>query len=127
MVEFIILAILATAIGVGGQTILKKRVNQVGEADFSGINTIIIFAVKAILNPYVLSGLFLSSVAAFFWISILSKNDLSFAYPLCSGLFFIAILFSSKFFLKENINFYNLAGTAVIFIGFLIMIKSRQL
>ena len=119
MLEIIILTIILVSIGVCGQLIIKNGMNQVGEIhlQFSNITDSFWEIVRIFQEPKVWIGLTLSGIAAIFWLIILSKANLSFAYPLAGGIFYIALMITSWLWLGEKITFFQLTGTIIIIIG----------
>ncbi len=68
------------------------------------------------LSPLVIGGFFLYGVAAVVWLFVLSKLDLSAAYPFV-GLGFVVTMLFSVFLLGENITSQRLIGTLLIAVG----------
>lgn len=64
--------------------------------------------------------LFTLAIYAVFWQKLLKKIDLSVAYVNKGMLLFWSMLWSI-FLFKEHITLYNLLGTAIIFIGILVV------
>jgi len=69
-----------------------------------------------LLNPFIFFG-GVAYVASFvLWLYILSKNKVSFVYPVMS-LSYVAVMILSVYFLKEKVNFYQWLGGALIILG----------
>lgn len=115
--------IAATIIGVSGQILIKKGISAIGEVDITKINFPL--AIKILTNSLIILGLALSALAAFFWILILSKNKLSYIYPITASLFYVGIFFASKIFLKESLNSVSILGILIIFIGIVILSRGN--
>jgi len=80
------------------------------------ISTILHQYTRILLNPFVLAGLFGFFVSALVWLYVLSRLELSFAYPFVA-LNYILILFGSYFLLKETIPPNKVIWGGVIVIG----------
>ncbi|MTK14018.1 MAG: EamA family transporter [Clostridiaceae bacterium] len=57
------------------------------------------------------------------WIKVLSKVELSYAYPMVS-IGYILIMFFSYFIFKENISLIRIAGVIFIIIGVILVARS---
>ncbi len=79
MTNFIMVFIVA-ALGVSGQVLFKRGML------LSGSSQISLDSIKTTFTPYLLLGLILCVVGLLFWVIILSRVELGFAYPclLCS-------------------------------------------
>jgi drug/metabolite transporter (DMT)-like permease len=111
-------------VGVAGQTTIKLGIENSGASEGLSIFPLSILA-QAIRSPLVLLGLFLYGVGAIAWILVLSRVDLSFAYPFLA-LNFILITISSRVLLSESIPLLRWVGIAVICIGILVVAASEQ-
>ena len=117
---FILIPVTAAAIG---QMILKVGMNQIGELKFS--DGLFDMVWKLISNVYVVGGLVFFGVNAFLWLVVLSKEKLSFAYPMVAFAYVLTILLS-KFVLHEEIPLLRWAGLGIIICGILMIAKSSS-
>jgi len=117
---FIIASIL---LNIFGQFSIKYGVNQFGNINLN--KNIFNVLIKLIFQPYVILGLLIYAIGSVFWILALSKNDLSFAYPLLS-IGYILILVISYFFLKEEITFTKILGVILISAGICFIFLSNK-
>lgn len=115
---FILIPVIAAAIG---QMILKVGMTQVGEIKMTG--NIIGSFIKMFTNWYVLGGLAFFGVNSFLWLIVLSREKLSFAYPMVAFAYVVTILLS-KFILHEEIPFLRWLGLGIIICGILMIAKS---
>lgn len=103
------------AIGVVGQLFLKLGMQQIGT--FSLMDKgIILQYVRIIFNPYVFFGLFFYFLSSLFWLYLISRVPLSFAYPMIS-ISYILVALASQVLFHEQINMVNWFGILVIMIG----------
>lgn len=77
----------------------------------------------ALFSPLVFSGLIVYGVSVIAWLWVLSKVDLSIAYPFV-GISFIFTLLMGIFLLNESLNGYKIAGTVMIAVGCFLVSKS---
>jgi len=80
------------------------------------------FLLKALVSPGVILGLALYGLGAMLWLIVLSKEDVSFAFPLVSLAYVIAIVLSA-IILKENVTPPRIIGSIVIIIGIFIIAR----
>jgi len=66
-------------------------------------------------------GLFFYAVSFVLWIVILRGGSLNFIYPVVTGMVYISVMAGSYLVLKEPITVKQLAGTAVILVGVVLM------
>lgn len=58
------------------------------------------------------------------WLYILSKNDLSIAFPVASGVLYIGLLIGSILWLQEGIGVMRISGVFLILIGIILVSRS---
>jgi len=106
--------IFVVALNVCGHVFLKVGMNQVGGFDQKPVMQ---FALSAISNPFVLLGLagYVTSVAGY--IAVLSKTELSIAYPILMSTGYALVVLVSFLWLKEPFNLLKWVGIMLIFVG----------
>ena len=107
-------------LAVSGQIFIKQGVNKIGSFSEMQLGQ---FLLKSIESPLVIMGLILYFISAAIWVMVLSKVDLSFAYPMLS-LGYILILFLSWAFLHETISPVRIAGVVLIIAGVYFVFRS---
>ncbi len=113
---FDILAIFISIIlAVIGQLLLKMGMLRIGKVSFN-ISTLVHQYAKILLNPLVIAGLFSFFISMLIWLYVLSRMELSFAYPFVA-LNYVLILLGSYFLLKEAITPMKVMGVIVIVVG----------
>jgi drug/metabolite transporter (DMT)-like permease len=76
-----------------------------------------------IAEKFVVIGIALYAIATLLWLVVLSKEELSFAYPMLAiGYILIAIF--GKIFFGENVTFVRFLGILLISIGVFLLLKS---
>ena len=113
---FDVLAIfISILLAVAGQLLLKMGMLRIGKFSFN-ISTLVHQYIKILLNPLVIAGLFGFFISMLIWLYVLSRMELSFAYPFVA-LNYVLILFGSYFLLKEAITPMKVIGVIVIVVG----------
>ncbi len=112
---YIVAMFFSLLLSVVGQLLLKKGMNRVGHVSL--LNTGMLKTVfRMLTNFYVIVGgvVFVASLAL--WLVVLSKLDISYAYPIV-GINYVAIALSSKIFFKEKVSLYRWVSIFVICVG----------
>ncbi|KKK95390.1 hypothetical protein LCGC14_2673290 [marine sediment metagenome] len=119
---FDILAIfISIFLAVVGQLLLKVGMLRIGKFSFN-ISTLVHQYTRILLNPFVIAGLLVFFFSMLIWLYVLSRMELSFAYPFVA-LNYVLILFGSYFLLKETITLPKMIGVVVIIIGVYLVAK----
>jgi multidrug transporter EmrE-like cation transporter len=58
------------------------------------------------------------------WLLILSRNELSVAYPIAIGLALVGTTAAGLWILSEPVTMWRLAGSAFVFLGIAMLVKS---
>jgi len=116
----IILIFVSILLAVSGQFLLKKGMNKIGNVNLSEVGSVLI---KVMSNGYILTALVVFCVAFFLWLLVLSKFDLSFAYPLVS-IGYILVALVSFVFLKENLSLMRWVGIILIAVGSFVVTRT---
>lgn len=101
-----------------GQLVLKWRINRYGELP-EGLHEKFGFFAKALLDPFILSGLCAAFAASLFWMAAMTKFEISFAYPFMSLAFVLVFVFSVALF-GETVTPQKTAGVLLIVAGILV-------
>ena len=121
MPPFIALLI-AISFSVVGEMLLKAGMNQVGSLEFTGWHAIPQL-VRAFTNPAVLGGFILIFGGSLFWLSVISRSHLSWAYPMLSMSYVIVVVLSAIFF-SEPITTWRVVGVLTIIAGVFMVYRS---
>ena len=114
--------LISVLLNVSGQLCIKKGALVKGPLDLH-LSRILWTVYHAFSNPFIILGLFLYGVSAFFWIIALSRVDLSYAYPVLS-LGYIIIMLLSYWLFQENLSTLRVLGTLTVVIGLCLIFKS---
>ncbi len=112
---------ISIAAGVAGQTSIKLGLTgSSGSAPIAGLLSVIMLILT---SPLVLFGLILYGLGALTWIAVLSRLNLSYAYPFLA-LNFVLIALVSWLVLGEAIPMTRWLGIGCICVGILIAARS---
>lgn len=103
-------------ISVTGQFFLKTGINKLGEV--SGLELM----KGALLSPMVWFGMCFYGVGMFTWFAVLSKFDLSVAYPSLSFGYILVLLISWRF-LGEDMSVSKIVGVLCIMVGIFFLFR----
>jgi len=118
--------ILAASIllNVCGQISIKQSIlnfqSSAGEDAYFGLST----AGPILFSPLTLLGLALYGVSAMFWISALSRVELSYAYPLL-GVGYVLVALAAWQLWGESLGLQRIVGTLVVGFGVYLVGTSR--
>ncbi|MEM5875413.1 MAG: EamA family transporter [Candidatus Aenigmatarchaeota archaeon] len=117
----LILILTSILFGVFGQISLKHGMNNLGPLEIKDIFSRKLFSI--IFEKFVFIGIVFYLIATLIWLVILSKIELSTAYPMLAiGYVIIALL--SKFLLNENLTLLKFVGIVLISVGVFLVLKS---
>jgi len=121
MIDIIVLILICVVLASFGQVYMKKGLLESGEIKINELLTKKIFSVVFQKNIFI--GLILYLISMSFWLIVLSRTELSFAYPLI-GLGYVLTAFLAKFYFNENITLIRLFGILLIISGAALIMKS---
>ena len=123
MNKSLLLILVSVGLAVAGQVFLKVGMGQVGSIGSSSIANWQSTLFKVITTPQVWIGLLLYGLSALSWLIVLSRVDLSFAYPF-AALGYAAVVLVSWLYLKEPISLLRWWGVLVICVGVILIARS---
>lgn len=98
-----------------GELFLKRGMTEVGLLDFTGPN-LVPTLIRVATNPSIWIGFIGFGGGSLFWLSVISRVPLSFAYPML-GLNFVIIAVESAIFLGEALTPLTVVGALVVGAG----------
>lgn len=110
------LLLIAMSLTVTGELMLKTGINRIGGELNLSFSTIVPAALKLFSNLFIVGGFAFVFGGALFWLAVLSRWDLSLAYPLLSISYIIGIILS-VLILKEKVTLLQVFGVLVIITG----------
>lgn len=115
----ILLLVLAIIFNATANILMKLGAKQMGSV---GVN---LDSVKAfVTNPFIWAGLVSFGLALMFYTYVLTKMNLSVAYPLITSLGFLIVVSFSVFYLHESVNWMHMLGLVLVLAG-LFLITQR--
>lgn len=117
-----LLILLSVLLSSMGQLLFKAGMDRVGYFKFSLAN-ILPIAWDVATNFYIVSGLALYVISLVVWLMILSRVDVSYAYPMLS-IGYIVTLFAAYFLFQEQLSWIRILGVFVIIGGVYLVSKT---
>ena len=124
MVKYVVLVLILVDVilNVTGQLSLKYGMSKMGNFALS-LSTLPPMFLRAATNLYVLFGLVCYGLGFMVWLIVLSKSEVSYAYPLISlGYVFTAILARAMF--GEAVGVTRMAGIMITCLGVFLIARS---
>ena len=118
-IVFILFTVLTNA---AAQLMLKYGMMQLGPLSFAGVNPAL-KVLQIVFSPWVFAGLFTFVVSMASHLYVLSKVELSFAYPFLS-LAYVAVAVFAYFVFREDLNALRIAGIGFICVGTVLIAQS---
>ncbi|MFA4858883.1 MAG: EamA family transporter [Candidatus Margulisiibacteriota bacterium] len=115
-----VLLIISVSLAVIGQLLMKYGMKMIGTFPLTQLFPRLI---SIVFNPFVFAGLAAFALSAVFWLAVLSRFDLSMAYPLVSLGYIIVVLVSMIVF-KEPVGWVRWMGVAAIVFGVILVSRS---
>jgi drug/metabolite transporter (DMT)-like permease len=116
---FILFTVMTNA---AAQLILKQGMMVLGPVSFDGVNPLLKI-LQIVFSPWVFFGLCVFVISMASHLYVLSKVELSFAYPFLS-LAYVAVAVFAYFVFREDLNAYRIAGIAFICVGTVLIAQS---
>lgn len=107
-----------------GQLMMKTGMTAVGRLTLETLFSLATFS-RILTTPFVLGGLCFYVVSMLSWFVVLSRIELSFAYPML-GLNYVLILLFSWLVLGEHVTLVRTAGVLLIFLGVILISRSAR-
>lgn len=124
MLFTLLIAFVAILLLVGGQTLLKVGLNDVGGVSlFAGdpIGSLL----SLFRTPWVILGFVCYGVSSILWLDVLSKLDFSLAFPMVS-LTYVFQLLIGRFIFHEMVGLDRVVGVLLILSGLFFVIRSGR-
>ncbi|MFO1171422.1 MAG: EamA family transporter [Hyphomicrobiaceae bacterium] len=119
IIPLILFTVLTNAIA---QIMLKRGMLTIGPLDFSASSPVMTI-LKVVFQPFVFAGLCIFVVSMASHLYVLSKVELSFAYPFLSLAYVVVLAFAWLVF-GEQVGPLRVAGVALICLGTVLVAQS---
>jgi drug/metabolite transporter (DMT)-like permease len=116
------LILLCVMINVTGQILLRYGASKLGQITFSCRALPALFRQVA-LNPFILGSLTCAGAGLLLWLVVLSRAEVSFAYPMVSISYVFTALAAWRL-LGENLNPTRILGIVLICAGIFLIARS---
>jgi len=120
--KYIPLILAGVLLNAAAQIVIKKGMMEIGNFEFS-VQNILPIGFKVMQCPYIILGILFYIVSLGLWLMVLSRVDVSYAYPMLSVGYIVAALFG-KYFFGEPVGLVRWAGIIVICIGVYLITRS---
>lgn len=117
------LILFGVLLNAGAQLLLKAGMSQIGHFDFNLANAVPI-GVKVMANPPILTGLCLYVVSVGVWLLVLSRVQVSYAYPMLS-IGYVVNAFAAYYLFGEPLTSLRLLGIFIIIAGVYLVAQSH--
>ena len=118
-IGFILFTVMTNA---AAQLMLKHGMTQLGAISFANANPILKI-LEIVFSPWVFAGLLTFVISMASHLFVLSKVELSFAYPFLS-LAYVAVAVFAYFIFHEDLNAWRIAGIGFICVGTVLIAQS---
>jgi drug/metabolite transporter (DMT)-like permease len=118
-VVYILVSVLA---GAAGQLLLKRGMGSMGPLTLSA-GQLFPLVWRLATNPFVVIGLAVYMGGTLFWLTALSRVDLSYAYPFASLSYLVMLVAAWRLF-GEDISALRILGSLVIMLGVFLISRS---
>ncbi|MDP6529111.1 MAG: EamA family transporter [Gemmatimonadota bacterium] len=119
----VLLILVCVALGVCGQLLLKHGMSSPG-IRVTAASQIPAMIGRAIATPSVVSGFLFYGLSSVLWLVILTRVELSMAYPMLS-IGYVLVVFLSRFFFHEHVTPMRILGTLVVCLGVFLISRSQ--
>ncbi len=124
MIFTLLIALVAILLLVGGQTLLKVGLNDIGGVSLFGGNP-----VGSLLGlfrtPWIILGFACYGASSLLWLDVLSKLDFSLAFPMVS-LTYVFTLVIGRFLFHETVGLERVVGVLLILGGIFFVVRSGR-
>lgn len=113
--------LLGVFLNAGAQLLLKTGAQRISDIAFT-LSNFIPISIQTISNPFILLGFFCYGISVIIWIGVLSRVDVSVAYPMLSlGYVFNAIM--AHYLFNETLSLTQISGILIILLGVYLLAK----
>lgn len=115
MNKYFPLILLGVLLNASAQIVLKQGMRTIGSFAFT-LDNIIPIGIRVGTNPFILLGIGFYGISVVVWLMVLSRVDVSYAYPMLSIGYIVAALAGQAFF-GESVNVVRWCGILTICFG----------
>ena len=119
----LLLILACVVLGVAGQLLLKQGMSADRDA-VDRVSEVLPRLAKAALNPVVVCGFLLYGISAVLWLIVLTRAELSWAYPMLS-LGYVLVVVLSRVLFHEAVTMARVLGTLVVVVGVWLIARTQ--
>jgi multidrug transporter EmrE-like cation transporter len=121
--NYLPLILFGVLLNAGAQLLLKEGMRRIGRFEFVWTN-IIPIGLQVAGNIFVLGGLLSYVISVVVWLLVLSRVEVSYAYPLLS-VGYIVNAVAAHYLFQENLSVARFAGILIIIVGVYLITRSH--
>lgn len=118
-----VLILCGVLLNAGAQLMLKAGMSQIGHFEFTAANAWPI-GMKVMANPPIVTGLFMYVISVGVWLLVLSRVQVSFAYPMLS-IGYVVNALAAYYLFGEPLTSVRMLGIFVIIAGVYLVAQSN--
>jgi multidrug transporter EmrE-like cation transporter len=115
MNKYLPLILFGVLLNAAAQIVLKQGMRTIGDFAFT-LGNLIPVGIRVSSNPFILLGIGFYGISVVVWLMVLSRVDVSYAYPMLSVGYIVAALAGQAFF-GESVNIMRWCGIITICFG----------
>ena len=123
MTKSFLLIIAVSSMTVASQIFIKKGLVAIRETGDVNLQNIHLTLLKLLQNKFALLGLVFAAIAALAWLVVISKVDLTSAFPVSGAIFYLLLFAFSWLFLGEAVTVWKISGVITILTGVFLISK----
>jgi drug/metabolite transporter (DMT)-like permease len=116
------LILLGVLLNSGAQILLKMGMRHIGHFTFT-LNNFFPIAWQVALSPWIIIGIACYVISVLVWLLVLSRTDVSIAYPMVS-LGYVISAIAAYFWLGEHVTLIRMTGIFIILFGVYLVARS---
>ena len=116
------LILVSVMLNAAAQLLLKAAMDRVGEFAFN-VSNIFPIVKQLATNPFIIMGGFTYIASIAVWLLVLSRAEVSYAYPMIS-LGYIVTAIAAYFFMGESLSVERILGILIIIAGVYLVAKT---
>lgn len=121
------LMLFATAVGLAvSQTMIKRGLALDGPITLASVADLGALIKRVLTTPLLFGGYAVSGVTALLWVVVLSRWDLSYAFPILNGLFYLCLVAVAVVWLDEPLTPARGLGIALVAIGITVLVLAGK-
>lgn len=117
------LILLGVLLNAGAQLLLKAGMSQIGQFEFS-VSNVIPIGFKVMGNLPIMTGLFMYVISVGVWLLVLSRVQVSFAYPMLS-IGYVVNALAAYYLFGEPLTSMRVLGIFIIIAGVYLVAQSN--